>query len=656
MKRGIVFGLAFILLAFLISFSFAFTFISASGLLTSSSPNCAIFPGQSTCNVKISWTNPDTSKAAFVTVKKDSGSESLFACNAAGGSQDASWIVASSNYTFKLYSLAGASCSNPSNLVSSTSKTLLDTLQVKGFNFSQTTQANYALISDTHICQVSSGNYCNGASSYGVSGSGNIVNVVSKINSHSPSVTKTIIDGDITHYGDSLAFNYPSIDSGNKQYTVAKSYLDSLANGYYILPGNHDSFYTNKFFSSDFNQGFRSIFGLTSDYYSINVSDKLQFVFLSCIGNWNSDNSILSVTCSQNELNFLSDSLNNGKQTIVFSHYPILQVPGNPSHESVQFTNAAAIKSILTSHQNFLLWVNGHDGCERGIYYESEGIKQYMTSHKGCNNWCGSCSVISSSDSQAIPTISYIKVYNEGVIINQQCDFTGCTSPSDIILGYNIPAASTLTCVYNYSSWTVCNSSALQSRVITSSLPYGCIGGLPENLTRQCSAPCTSSNWAQNITPTDCPLNEIQTKSYYKVGNCNETIGIGKPSNTNISCDSSILTCLSFNYSNWSNCSASGVQTRVIFQQSPENCSGGSSLLVQNCSYTPNLVVNNTVLNPVIPEQTDENKTISNNFKPLKLILNTSNSVKSFFIRIICKLSHFFNSDSYRSCVADYLG
>ncbi|MDX9914131.1 MAG: hypothetical protein RBS77_06145 [Candidatus Moranbacteria bacterium] len=45
--------------------------------------------------------------------------------------------------------------------------------------------------------------------------------------------------------------------------------------------------------------------------------------------------------------------------------------------------------------------------------------------------------------------------------------------------------------------------------------------------------------------------------------------------------------CNSWIYSNWSQCSSSGKQTRTIISSSPSGCSGGSPIVSQDCTYVP---------------------------------------------------------------------
>lgn len=54
-----------------------------------------------------------------------------------------------------------------------------------------------------------------------------------------------------------------------------------------------------------------------------------------------------------------------------------------------------------------------------------------------------------------------------------------------------------------------------------------------------------------------------------------------------ISQPSTIQTCASFTYSNWSVCSSNNTQIRTIVLSSPSGCTGGSPILQQSCVYTP---------------------------------------------------------------------
>ena len=63
---------------------------------------------------------------------------------------------------------------------------------------------------------------------------------------------------------------------------------------------------------------------------------------------------------------------------------------------------------------------------------------------------------------------------------------------------------------------------------------------------------CTDSDWIYNITPMDCPVSNSQTKSWTKIGNCEN--GTYHNVSEIISCDYNVPTCTSFTYSDWSDC------------------------------------------------------------------------------------------------------
>lgn len=161
------------------------------------------------------------------------------------------------------------------------------------------------------------------------------------------------------------------------------------------------------------------------------------------------------------------------------------------------------------------------------------------------------------------------------------------------IVGYvysSIPSCTSLA----YSPWTACNSSALQSRTITSSTPNGCAGGTPDALIQQCSPPCLESNWQS--TDSTCLSSNTLTRAWTKIGNCDQTIGINKPSSETIFCNyiPNVITCTNFTYSNWSKCFSGGIQNRSLISSEPENCQAGNSILAQSCNYTA-LIVNQNI-------------------------------------------------------------
>ncbi len=113
-----------------------------------------------------------------------------------------------------------------------------------------------------------------------------------------------------------------------------------------------------------------------------------------------------------------------------------------------------------------------------------------------------------------------------------------------------------------------------------------CTGGVTHPATENinCSSlnQCTEADWSSSLFPAICPLAGTQTNIWAKVGNC--TGGVTHPATETISCDQNMLTCTSFNYSDWSECSSSGIQTRTVASSYPSGCQGGRSVTQQNCA------------------------------------------------------------------------
>jgi hypothetical protein len=235
------------------------------------------------------------------------------------------------------------------------------------------------------------------------------------------------------------------------------------------------------------------------------------------------------------------------------------------------------------------------------------------------------------------------------------------------------------TCLsFTYSPWTQCNSSALQSRTITSSNPVNCQGGSPESLLRQCSPPCLESNWQPSDSP--CLSSNTLTRTWNKIGNCNQTIGINKSASETASCTyiPNVITCTNFTYSNWSECFSNGIQNRSLINSSPANCSGRNPVLTQSCNYTVSIINQENIITP--DEDLEDNSGENNNYQGAdnqhqeyreqttslinnktpeqQINLTETNSeispLRKFFIKFICKLSNLFNEGKYKSCIENY--
>ncbi|MBU2576591.1 MAG: metallophosphoesterase [Nanoarchaeota archaeon] len=96
---------------------------------------------------------------------------------------------------------------------------------------------------------------------------------------------------------------------------------------------------------------------------------------------------------------------------------------------------------------------------------------------------------------------------------------------------------------------------------------------------------CTESDWTSSISPISCPLTSNQTKSWSKIGNCEN--GMEHDSSETISCNPNIPTCTDFTYSDWRDCTQSGTQSRSVLTSSPNECQGGNPVLSQQCTYIP---------------------------------------------------------------------
>ncbi len=149
---------------------------------------------------------------------------------------------------------------------------------------------------------------------------------------------------------------------------------------------------------------------------------------------------------------------------------------------------------------------------------------------------------------------------------------------------------------FNYSNWSACSSSGVQTRTPTSYYPIGCTGGAPV-LYQSCSynSYCTEGNWTSTLSPSTCPSYGQQTRTWTKIGSCQngtfhsaaETI-ICTPAST------PVATCTNFSYSDWGACSTSGTQTRSVTASSPSGCTGGSPVYSQSCEpyvFTPEISV-----------------------------------------------------------------
>jgi len=157
--------------------------------------------------------------------------------------------------------------------------------------------------------------------------------------------------------------------------------------------------------------------------------------------------------------------------------------------------------------------------------------------------------------------------------------------------------------------------------------------------------PCTEANWNFRLTPSICPPSGQQNKTWTKVGSCSG--GINHPASENIPCiySSSAKTCTNYVYSDWSECLASGVQTRSLIFSSPENCTLGNILTSQICNYTGILTISSS--------QSSETE------QELEQVFGNGGTIKSqpmkeepgFFKKAWCRIIHPINDWNYQECI-----
>ena len=153
---------------------------------------------------------------------------------------------------------------------------------------------------------------------------------------------------------------------------------------------------------------------------------------------------------------------------------------------------------------------------------------------EACYNSCDPSCIFSNGDKRNGVRLNqiYYKNFNDNLFLkdayvinaNEIMNYE-LSDHRPMIAKFGVNDFSTPICTYfTYSPWSTCNSSALQSRTITSSSPSGCTGGNPENLIQQCLPPCLESNWQPLVSPTPCPSSGQQTKTWDKIGTCNTSI------------------------------------------------------------------------------------------------------------------------------------
>tara|TARA_Y100000034_G_scaffold136840_1_gene216262 strand:+ start:2236 stop:6699 length:4464 start_codon:yes stop_codon:yes gene_type:complete len=136
-----------------------------------------------------------------------------------------------------------------------------------------------------------------------------------------------------------------------------------------------------------------------------------------------------------------------------------------------------------------------------------------------------------------------------------------------------------------YSEWGECQEDNIRTRDIISKTPAGCQANYL--LSEQCVfiPDCSEDNWVFDLSPLICPVDELQYKTWSKIGSCKN--GVQHPETEEIDCDYLVPVCETIEFSEWSLCGVSGVQTREVVSSSPSGCDVGNPLLESSCTYVP---------------------------------------------------------------------
>jgi hypothetical protein len=182
----------------------------------------------------------------------------------------------------------------------------------------------------------------------------------------------------------------------------------------------------------------------------------------------------------------------------------------------------------------------------------------------------------------------------------------GTVEPLTKYCTYTPPTTTPPTCSISYSDWSSCTSSGVQARTYTKS-PDGCVGGNMDVLSRTCTfIPPTTSNSSSNTLPNcdyiytewqPCNAYSKQYRSvispapYYcsNVPITSQSCTYNPPSNS-----TSNTSICSYQYTDWSSCSSSGVQTRSVKAAFPSGCVGGEMETTQKCTYSASSTTTNS--------------------------------------------------------------
>ena len=215
-------------------------------------------------------------------------------------------------------------------------------------------------------------------------------------------------------------------------------------------------------------------------------------------------------------------------------------------------------------------------------------------------------------------------------------------------------------CSYNYSSWSNCSVEGVQTREVVEDYPNNCINEPVISATCDYIPSCSNTDWIS--IDSNCSSSGFLNRTWFSINRCSG--GIYHNSIEFVSCNFSLPSCLDFNYSSWSNCSAEGVMLREIVSKSPDSCIGGAPHVLENCTFYANEInQTNSSYNEVniyfssnytlsISNSTNASNLDSRDFYNQSFTDSKSsfNFLIAFFKNILCKLSNLFNQDSFYYC------
>lgn len=200
-------------------------------------------------------------------------------------------------------------------------------------------------------------------------------------------------------------------------------------------------------------------------------------------------------------------------------------------------------------------------------------------------------------------------------LVKEKVETPNCSSP------LAVSVTSRAICEFAYSEWGSCGADNTQTRTVLSTTPEGCWGApvvkqqcgatactLPptrllscparqEGIVRQqitlaCTYQTTSNTCRPTCTETvetrrlSCASGELGSKTERRTSTCPGPVWSDWVPDQN-TCRAPIA--CTFNYTDWAPqvCPSSGTQTRTLAGKTPADCTSGTPVLEQSCSYVP---------------------------------------------------------------------